>query len=76
MKKLKYFLFPLCLVLIGCQSQRQRSYEAYQNQLNEIESAKLRGDLTPAEYLKLKLDVQNAFEERTAIEEAAILGSD
>ena len=51
----------LTLTLWGCQSHSER---VYSSQVLELQAAKERGEISPAEYLKLKLQVQNAHEER------------
>ena len=52
------------MFLIGCESRQQRSARIYQTQLNQIETARLAGDISAAEYLKMKLDAQNQHENR------------
>ena len=48
---------------VGCQTHSQ---QVYSSQLNEIEAAKSRGELSGAEYLQLKHQAQNAHERREA----------
>jgi hypothetical protein len=48
---------------VGCQTHSQR---VYSSQLNEIEAAKSRGELSGAEYLQLKHQAQNAHKQREA----------
>ena len=51
-----------CLSLsLGCQTHSQ---QVYSSQLNEIEAAKSRGELSTAEYIQLKHQAQNAYELR------------
>ena len=53
-----------CLSLnLGCQTHSQ---QVYSSQLNEIEAAKKRGELSSAEYIQLKHQAQNAHERREA----------
>ena len=55
-------LFCACVCLsVGCQTHSQ---QVYSSQLNEIEAAKSRGELSAAEYLQLKHEAQNAHEQR------------
>ena len=42
---------------VGCQTHSQ---QVYSSQLNEIEAAKKRGELSSAEYIQLKHQAQNA----------------
>ena len=48
---------------VGCQTHSQ---QVYSSQLNEIEAAKSRGELSGAEYLQLKHQAQNAHKQREA----------
>ena len=48
---------------VGCQTHSQ---QVYSSQLNEIEAAKSRGELSGAEYIQLKHQSQNAHEQREA----------
>ena len=61
--KLILILFGAAL-LAGCQSHRTRSLDAYNAQLQEIEQAKQAGQISTAEYLKLKQDAENAWRHR------------
>ena len=54
---------------MGCQTHSQ---QVYSSQLNEIEAAKSRGDLSGAEYLQLKHQAQNAHERRLAYDRFSI----
>ncbi len=59
-----------CLGLsVGCQTHSQ---QVYSTQLNEIETAKSRGELSGAEYLQLKHQAQNAHEQREAYDRWSI----
>ena len=53
----------------GCQTHSQR---VYSSQLNEIEAAKSRGELSGAEYLQLKNQAQNAHKQRVAYNRAGL----
>jgi hypothetical protein len=57
------FLPVLALLNVGCQTHSQ---QVYSSQLNEIEAAKSRGELSGAEYLQLKHQAQNAHKQREA----------
>ena len=48
---------------MGCQTHSQ---QVYSSQLNEIEAAKSRGELSGAEYLQLKHQAHNAHKQREA----------
>ena len=62
-------LICACLSLsLGCQTHSQ---QVYSSQLNEIEAAKSRGELSGAEYLQLKNQAQNAHKQRVRIIERA-----
>ena len=50
---------------VGCQTHSQ---QVYSSQLNEIEAAKSRGELSAAEYIQLKHQAQNAHQQRQAHE--------
>ena len=54
---------------VGCQTHSQ---QVYSSQLNEIEAAKGRGELSTAEYLQLKHQAQNAHEQREAYDRYSI----
>ena len=54
---------------VGCQTHSQ---QVYSSQLNEIEAAKRRGELSSAEYLQLKHQAQNAHERRLAYDRFSI----
>ena len=54
---------------VGCES---RSQQVYSSQLNEIEAAKRRGELSAAEYIQLKHQAQNAHERRLAYDRFSI----
>jgi hypothetical protein len=54
---------------VGCQTHSQL---VYSSQLNEIEAAKSRGELSGAEYLQLKHQAQNAHERREAYDRWSI----
>ena len=54
---------------VGCQTQSQ---QVYSSQLNEIEAAKSRGELSGAEYLQLKHQAQNAHKQREAYNRAGL----
>ena len=54
---------------VGCQTHSQ---QVYSSQLNEIEAAKSRGELSGAEYLQLKHQAQNAHERREAYDRWSI----
>ena len=49
---------------MGCQTHNQR---VYYSQLNEIEAAKSRGELSARDYIELKHNAQNAYEQRESI---------
>ena len=54
---------------VGCQTHSQ---QVYSSQLNEIEAAKSRGELSGAEYLQLKNQAQNAHKQREAYNRAVL----
>ena len=54
---------------VGCQTHSQ---QVYSSQLNEIEAAKSRGELSGAEYLQLKHQAQNAHKQREAYNRAVL----
>ena len=59
-----------CISLsVGCQTHSQ---QVYSSQLNEIEAAKKRGELSSAEYIQLKHQAQNAYERREAYDRWSI----
>ena len=59
-----------CISLsVGCQTHSQ---QVYSSQLNEIEAAKSRGELSAAEYIQLKHQAQNAHERREAYDRWSI----
>ena len=63
-------LICACLSLsVGCQTHNQ---QVYSSQLNEIEAAKSRGELSGAEYLQLKNQAQNAHKQREAYNRAGL----
>ena len=68
MQKVHLFITAVVIAFTGCQSHSEKIYQA---QLVEIESARSRGEISAGEYLKLKLQMQNAHEQR----EATILAS-
>ena len=54
---------------MGCQTHSQ---QVYSSQLNEIEAAKSRGELSGAEYLQLKHQAHNAHKQREAYNRAGL----
>ena len=54
---------------VGCQTHSQ---QVYSSQLNEIEAAKSRGELSGTEYLQLKNQAQNAHKQREAYNRAGL----
>ena len=54
---------------VGCQTHSQ---QVYSSQLNEIEAAKRRGELSAAEYIQLKHQAKNAHERRLAYDRFSI----
>jgi uncharacterized protein YpmB len=54
---------------VGCQTHSQ---QVYSSQLNEIEAAKSKGELSTAEYIQLKHQAQNAHERRLAYDRFSI----
>ena len=54
---------------VGCQTHSQ---QVYSSQLNEIEAAKIRGELSGAQYLQLKHQAQNAHKQREAYNRAVL----
>ena len=59
------FICACASLSVGCQTHSQ---QVYSSQLNEIEAAKSRGELSAAEYIQLKHQAQNAHEQRQAHE--------
>tara|TARA_Y100000588_G_scaffold27680_1_gene27059 strand:- start:136 stop:387 length:252 start_codon:yes stop_codon:yes gene_type:complete len=67
---IKVLLICACVGLsVGCQTHSQ---QVFSSQLNEIEAAKSRGELSTAEYLQLKHQAQNAHEQREAYDRYSI----
>ena len=65
-----FLLIFACFSLsVGCQTLSQ---QVYSSQLNEIEAAKKRGELSSAEYIQLKHQAQNAHERREAYDRWSI----
>ena len=61
---IRVLLICACVGLsVGCLTHSQ---QVYSSQLNEIEAAKRRGELSGAEYIQLKHQSQNAHEQREA----------
>ena len=59
-----------CISLsVGCQTHSQ---QVYSSQLNEIEAAKSKGELSTAEYIQLRHQAQNAHERRLAYDRFSI----
>ena len=59
-----------CISLsVGCQTHSQR---VYSSQLNEIEAAESRGELSGEEYLQLKHQAHNAHKQREAYNRAGL----
>ena len=54
---------------VGCQKHSQ---QVYSSQLNEIEAAKSKGELSTAEYIQLRHQAQNAHERRLAYDRFSI----
>jgi hypothetical protein len=65
-------IFTCCFLPSGCQS---RSQQAYVRQIQTIEAAYQKGNLTESEYLKLKMDAENAYQQRRATQRAAVTGA-
>ena len=67
---IRVLLICACVGLsVGCESHSQ---QVYSSQLNEIEAAKRRGELSAAEYIQLKHQAQNAHERRLAYDRFSI----
>ena len=67
---MRVLLICACVGLsVGCQTHSQ---QVFSSQLNEIEAAKSRGELSTAEYLQLKHQAQNAHEQREAYDRYSI----
>ena len=60
------------LFLSGCKTVRQASRETYLRQIQEIEQAYTNKEITKVEFLRLKMQAENAFQQR----EATITSSD
>ena len=54
---------------VGCETHSQ---QVYSSQLNEIEAAKSRGELSGPEYLQLKHQAHNAHKQREAYNRAGL----
>jgi uncharacterized protein YceK len=54
------------LFLSGCKTVRQASRETYLRQIQEIEQVYTNKEITKAEYLRLKMQAENAFQQREA----------
>ena len=63
------FICACASLCVGCQTHSQ---QVYSSQLNEIEAAKKRGELSSAEYIQLKHQAQNAHERREAYDRWSI----
>jgi len=57
------FVLLILVSVAGCRSHSQRIYDS---QIQEIQAARQRGEISASEYLKLKLQMQNAHEQREA----------
>jgi hypothetical protein len=68
MQNVHLFITAIVITFTGCQSHSEKIYQA---QLVELESARNGGEISASEFLKLKLQMQNAHEQR----EATILAS-
>ena len=73
MKKL--LIITLLASLAGCQTQKQKSHQAFQAQIQEIEQARAAGEISKGEYLKLKQDAENAWRQREGQRRQAAMGS-
>ena len=75
MKSASYLIITVlficaCISLsVGCQTHSQ---QVYSSQLNEIEAAKSKGELSTAEYIQLRHQAQNAHERRLAYDRFSI----
>jgi hypothetical protein len=67
---MRWYTFLLCVlisVLVSqCTTVRQSSRETYRKQTQEIEDAYRNQEITKAEYLRLKMQAENAFQQREA----------
>ena len=63
---MKYQIIACCLVLAvsftSC--RRERSLNVYQTQVQRIESARQKGKITEAEYIRLINDAENSYSGR------------
>lgn len=57
------FVLVVLVSVVGCRSHSQRIYDS---QIQELQVARQRGEISASEYLKLKLQMQNAHEQREA----------
>jgi hypothetical protein len=68
MRKSAVALFIIfSLFLTDCTTVRQASKQTYLKQIEEIEEAYRKEEITKAEYLELKMQAENAYQEREAI---------
>ncbi len=73
MKHLTLLSFFACIVFSGCVTA---SKQVYLNQIQAIEEAYQNKEITKAEYLKLKMDSENAYRQRKATIAAGVLAGD
>ena len=57
------FVLVVLVSVVGCRSHSQRIYDS---QIQELQAARQKGEISASEYLKLKLQMQNAHEQREA----------
>ncbi len=65
-------LILMSLVVLGCANS---SKSAYRNQIREFETAYQKNEISKAEYLKLKMESENAYEHRKATIKAGKLAA-
>jgi hypothetical protein len=67
-------LILISLIVSGCAANTSKT--VYLNQLQEIATAYQKNEISKAEYLKLKMEAENAYEQRRAtIRAGAIAGT-
>lgn len=68
----------LCLLslvaVVGCVRTSQHNL-VYQRQIQTIEEAYQKGEITKADYLKMKIDAENAYQQRRATYRAGAMSA-
>jgi hypothetical protein len=78
-KNQKEIIATLCLLInssffFGCVRPSQHTL-VYQRQIQTIEEAYQKGEITKADYLKMKMDAENAYQQRRATYRAGAMST-